>query len=61
MTSRPQCPFCLKEFETIEQVTQHLIFDNCSVQTIKTPADPSESSSDNAENEDASAGIVLQS
>ena|GEM_PF-3203612 len=32
MSSRPQCPFCLREFDTVEQVTQHLIFDNCQVE-----------------------------
>ena len=32
MSARPQCPFCLREFDTVEQVTHHLIFDNCQVE-----------------------------
>ena len=40
MARQPQCPFCLREFDTVEEVTRHLIFDNCQISpTIRTPQD----------------------
>jgi hypothetical protein len=36
MASEPQCPFCLQKFDTVDQLTQHLIFDNCQVGTPAT-------------------------
>lgn len=38
MKAKPKCPFCLREFETVEQVTQHLIFDNCKVERANPPS-----------------------
>ncbi len=32
MPHKPQCPFCLKTFESVEQLTSHLIFDTCTPQ-----------------------------
>jgi hypothetical protein len=37
MAQKPQCPFCLREFATVEQLTQHLIFDNCQVTVSAAP------------------------
>lgn len=34
MSPNPKCPFCLKEFDTVDEVIQHLLFDNC--QTTET-------------------------
>jgi hypothetical protein len=44
MTDQPQCPFCLRDFETVEHLTQHLIFDNCQVMET-TPAKAEEEGS----------------
>ena len=62
MASQPQCPFCLKVFETVEQVTQHLIFENCEVQAPR----PAEKEADASEEAPVSSpekadDIVLQS
>lgn len=35
MAPKPQCPFCLRQFENVEQLTQHLIFDNCKLKAQK--------------------------
>ena len=29
MSPKPKCPFCLQEFESVDEVIQHLLFDNC--------------------------------
>ncbi len=29
----PTCPFCQYEFATVEQLTQHLIYDRCEAST----------------------------
>ncbi|MFC1959962.1 hypothetical protein ACFLYO_04560 [Chloroflexota bacterium] len=32
-----QCPFCLREFQSIEELTSHLVFANCQVQEQEIP------------------------
>ncbi len=38
MSSPAHCPFCLRPFETVAQLTNHLIFDNCQVRPPDDPA-----------------------
>lgn len=37
MSSPAHCPFCLRPFETVAQLTNHLIFDNCQVRPVRPP------------------------
>lgn len=56
MIPKPQCPFCLKEFETIEQATQHLILEDCIAQPAQDPVEPPENSSERVESRESAAG-----
>jgi hypothetical protein len=31
MPPKPQCPFCLKRFNTVKELTRHLVYDKCRV------------------------------
>ncbi len=35
MAAKPQCPFCRREFATVDQLTKHLIYDKCRVSALK--------------------------
>ena len=32
MTDTHQCPFCQRHYDTIEQLTLHLVFETCTMQ-----------------------------
>lgn len=38
MVDRPRCPFCLREYPTIEALTRHILFDNCRAGSTQQPA-----------------------
>lgn len=37
MVSVQQCPFCLREFQSVEEVTHHLVFADCRLQERDVP------------------------
>lgn len=38
MSDRPRCPFCLREYPTIEALTRHILYDNCRARSIQQPS-----------------------
>jgi hypothetical protein len=41
---QPQCPFCQRSFQSIDLVTKHLLFDQCTGINKSSAANPPEGS-----------------
>ncbi len=37
MATQPTCPFCQHVFETVEELTRHLVFEDCPVEEKAEP------------------------